>query len=82
MTTGSNVSPPKLLGGSANKTFGGIVNVPLPADTRHLKDAPLLKVLSVALYPVIRITPVGEPPDQVTGRPLVRVTEMGDGASG
>ncbi len=35
VTRGSNHSVPKLVGGMAIKTLGGMVNVPLPAGTKH-----------------------------------------------
>ena len=41
-----------------------------------------MKVLSVALTPLIRISPPAEPPDQVSVSPLARVTENGVAASG
>src|SRR4051812_22417413 len=62
----------ELPGGMASRMYGGIVNDPASADTRHSKVAP---VTPMELCPLkFTITP-GEPPVHATCMPLERVTD-------
>ena len=49
--------------GSADNTLGGTVNLPAPPGARQTKDAPLVKLSSVKLAPVMKIF-CDSPPDQ------------------